>query len=50
MRLDDPSCVLLLTRTLFGEHELPVEASMMTMVAKGAHRYELRYHQTVPTE
>lgn len=42
LRLDDSSCVLLLTRTLFAENELPVEASVMTMVADGRRlRYEL---------
>lgn len=42
LRLDDPSCVLLLARTLIAENELPVEASVMTMVADGRRlRYEL---------
>jgi DNA-binding GntR family transcriptional regulator len=42
LRLDDPSCVLLLARTLITENELPVEASVMTMVADGRRlRYEL---------
>lgn len=42
LRLDDPSCVLLLTRTLIAGNEVPVEASVMTMVADGRRlRYEL---------
>jgi GntR family transcriptional regulator len=42
LRLDAPSCVLLLSRTLFTEHDLPIEASVMTMVAEGRRlRYEL---------
>jgi DNA-binding GntR family transcriptional regulator len=42
LRLDDPSCVLLLARTLIAGNELPVEASVMTMVADGRRlRYEL---------
>jgi len=40
--LDDPSCVLLLARTLITEDNRPVEASVMTMVADGRRlRYEL---------
>ena len=40
--LDDPSCVLLLARTLITENDRPVEASVMTMVAEGRRlRYEL---------
>lgn len=34
-------------RVVYSDHERPVEASVLI---KGAHRYELRYHQTVPTE
>lgn len=42
LQLADLSCVLLLARTLFTEHDLPVEASVMTMVADGRRlRYEL---------
>jgi GntR family transcriptional regulator len=42
LELDDPSCVLLLARTLVTENDLPVEASVMTMVADGRRlRYEL---------
>ncbi|MET8762551.1 UTRA domain-containing protein [Lentzea sp. NPDC004782] len=42
LQLDAPSCVLLLARTLFTEDDLPVEASVMTMVADGRRlRYEL---------
>lgn len=42
LRLDAPSCVLLLARTLITENELPAEASIMTMVADGRRlRYEL---------
>jgi GntR family transcriptional regulator len=42
LQLDDPSCVLLLSRTLIAENDLPVEASVMTMVADGRRlRYEL---------
>lgn len=42
LRLDDPSCVLLLTRTLLSDNDRPVEASVMTMVADGRRlRYEL---------
>lgn len=42
LRLDTPSCVLVLARTLFTENDLPVEASVMTMVADGRQlRYEL---------
>jgi DNA-binding GntR family transcriptional regulator len=42
LQLDAPSCVLLLARTLITENDLPVEASVMTMVADGRRlRYEL---------
>lgn len=42
LQLGDSSCVLLLARTLFTEDDLPVEASVMTMVADGRRlRYEL---------
>jgi GntR family transcriptional regulator len=42
LQLDDPSCVLLLARTLITENDRPVEASVMTMVADGRRlRYEL---------
>jgi GntR family transcriptional regulator len=42
LQLDDPSCVLLLARALISENDLPVEASVMTMVADGRRlRYEL---------
>jgi DNA-binding GntR family transcriptional regulator len=42
LHLDDPSCVLLLTRALLTTNDLAVEASMMTMVADGRRlRYEL---------
>lgn len=42
LQLGAPSCVLLLTRTLFTENDLPVEASVMTMAADGRRlRYEL---------
>jgi len=42
LRLDDPSCVLLLARTLTTDNDVPIEASIMTMVANGRHlRYEL---------
>ncbi|WP_236788047.1 GntR family transcriptional regulator [Amycolatopsis sp. GM8] len=42
LQLDDPSCVLLLSRTLIAENDLLVEASVMTMVADGRRlRYEL---------
>lgn len=42
LELDDPSCVLLLARALVTENDLPVEASVMTMVADGRRlRYEL---------
>lgn len=43
LELDDPSCVLLLARTLFTENDLPVEAGVMTMVADGR---RLRYALT----
>jgi DNA-binding GntR family transcriptional regulator len=43
LKLDDPSCVLLLARALFTENDLPVEASVMTMVAD---RRRLRYELT----
>jgi GntR family transcriptional regulator len=42
LQLEAPSCVLLLARTLTTENDLPVEASVMTMVADGRRlRYEL---------
>ncbi|OZM70704.1 UbiC family transcriptional regulator [Amycolatopsis antarctica] len=42
LELDDPSCVLLLARALVTENDLPVEVSVMTMVADGRRlRYEL---------
>jgi len=42
LQLGDSSCVLLLSRTLFTEDDLPIEASVMTMVADGRRlRYEL---------
>jgi GntR family transcriptional regulator len=42
LHLDDPSCVLLLSRTLIAGNQLPVEASVMTMVTDGRRlRYEL---------
>lgn len=42
LRLEAPACVLLLARTLIAGNELPVEASVMTMVADGRRlRYEL---------
>ncbi|MFD0204041.1 MULTISPECIES: GntR family transcriptional regulator [Saccharothrix] len=42
LALDDPSCVLVLARALVTESDLPVEASVMTMVAEGRRlRYEL---------
>ncbi|MGW7531709.1 GntR family transcriptional regulator [Amycolatopsis sp. NPDC054798] len=42
LELDDPSCVLLLARALVTENDLPVEASVMTMMADGRRlRYEL---------
>jgi GntR family transcriptional regulator len=42
LKLDDPSCVLLVARELVTENGLPVEASVMTMVAEGRRlRYEL---------
>ncbi|HEU0086339.1 MAG TPA: UTRA domain-containing protein [Pseudonocardiaceae bacterium] len=42
LELDDPSCVLLLARALVTENDLPVEASVMPMVADGRRlRYEL---------
>ncbi|MCE7004328.1 UTRA domain-containing protein [Kibdelosporangium philippinense] len=42
LQLDGPSCVLLLSRTLMTNNQLPVEASVMTMVADGRRlRYEL---------
>jgi GntR family transcriptional regulator len=42
LQLDDPSCVLLLSRVLATDAGLAVEASLMTMVADGRRlRYEL---------
>jgi GntR family transcriptional regulator len=42
LQLDDPSCVLLLSRVLATDRGLAVEASLMTMVADGRRlRYEL---------
>jgi DNA-binding GntR family transcriptional regulator len=42
LELADPSCVLLLARALVTDGDLPVEASLMTMVADGRRlRYEL---------
>jgi GntR family transcriptional regulator len=42
LQLDDPSCVLLLSRVLATDSGLAVEASLMTMVADGRRlRYEL---------
>jgi GntR family transcriptional regulator len=42
LELNDPSCVLLLARVLVTTNDLPVEASVMTMVADGRRlRYEL---------
>jgi DNA-binding GntR family transcriptional regulator len=42
LQLDDPACVLLLSRTLFTDNDLPVETSVMTMTAEGRRlRYEL---------
>lgn len=42
LELDDLSCVLLLARALVTENDLPVEASVITMVAEGRRlRYEL---------
>lgn len=42
LRLGDPSCVLSLARSLIAENDLPVEATVMTMVADGRRlRYEL---------
>lgn len=42
LQLDASSCVLLLARILITENDLPVEASVMTMVADGRRlRYEL---------
>jgi len=42
LQLDGPSCVLLLSRVLTTDNALPVEASVMTMVADGRQlRYEL---------
>jgi len=42
LELGDPSCVLLLARTLSTDNDVPVEASVMTMVADGRQlRYEL---------
>lgn len=42
LQLGAQSCVLVLARTLFTENDLPVEASIMTMVADGRRlRYEL---------
>lgn len=42
LQLDDPSCVLLLSRVLTTDNNLAVEASLMTMIADGRQlRYEL---------
>ncbi|MDX8033805.1 UTRA domain-containing protein [Lentzea sp. BCCO 10_0856] len=42
LQLGEPSCVLVLARTLFTENDLPTEASVMTMTADGRQlRYEL---------
>lgn len=42
LQVDDPSCVLQLSRTLISDNALPVEASVMTMVSDGRRlRYEL---------
>ena len=42
LQLDEPSCVLVLARTLFTDNDLPVEASIMTMTADARRlRYEL---------
>jgi GntR family transcriptional regulator len=42
LQLSDPSCVLVLSRVLMTGNDLPVEASVMTMVADGRRlRYEL---------
>ncbi|EHR60601.1 UTRA domain-containing protein [Saccharomonospora cyanea] len=42
LQLSDPSCVLLLSRTLSTDNDLPVEASVMTMVSDNRRlRYEL---------
>jgi DNA-binding GntR family transcriptional regulator len=42
LQLGDPACVLMLSRTLITDNDLPVEASVMTMVADGRRlRYEL---------
>jgi GntR family transcriptional regulator len=42
LQLSDPSCVLVLSRVLLTENDLPIEASVMTMVADGRRlRYEL---------
>jgi DNA-binding GntR family transcriptional regulator len=42
LQLNAPSCVLLLSRALISGNDLPVEASVMTMVADGRRlRYEL---------
>ncbi|RSM87616.1 UTRA domain-containing protein [Kibdelosporangium aridum] len=43
LHLDDPSCVLVLSRALITDNDLPVEASVMTMVAD---RRRLRYELT----
>ncbi|MEU4524763.1 UTRA domain-containing protein [Amycolatopsis sp. NPDC024027] len=42
LHLDDPACVLQLSRVLFDQDGVAVEASVMTMVAEGRRlRYEL---------
>ncbi|MGW4528967.1 GntR family transcriptional regulator [Amycolatopsis sp. NPDC004378] len=42
LTLDDPACVLQLSRVLYDQDDVPVEASVMTMVAEGRRlRYEL---------
>lgn len=35
LQLGEPSCVLVLARTLFTDNDLPVEASIMTMTTDG---------------
>ena len=42
LRLGEPSCVLLVARSLMTDEDLPVEATVMTMVSDGRRlRYEL---------
>jgi GntR family transcriptional regulator len=42
LQLSDPSCVLVLSRALITGNDVPIEASVMTMVADGRRlRYEL---------